>query len=107
MPVAGNAGEGNRGGRSPGGGRLRLRRVAAILTNPEAASIKFLLIGLFPSVTATDMPAAIPALLVAFLPPRFAVFGFPCASGLSTRTLLFAAHFAGLQLTIHHKEVAQ
>ena len=81
--------------------------MAAILTNPEAASIKFLLIGLFLSVTATDMPAAIPALLVAFLPLCFAVFGLPCASGLSTRTLLFAAHFAGLQLTIHHKEVAQ
>jgi hypothetical protein len=68
--------------------------VAAILTNPEAASIKFLLIGLFPSVAATDMPAAIPALLVALLPLRFAVFGFPCAGDLSTRTFLFAAHFA-------------
>ena len=65
-----------------------------MLTNPDAASIKFLLIGLFPSVTATDMPAAIPALLVAFLPLCFAVFGLPCASGLSMRTLLFAAHFA-------------
>jgi hypothetical protein len=65
--------------------------VVAILANP-AASIKFLLIGLFPSVTATDMPAAISALLVALLPLRFAVFGVPRAGGLFMRTLLFAAH---------------